>query len=122
VEVSSGEAEFALLIGTSSYVEEAKSDLVPDELSLRQYPNPFQAQGQTTIEYSLPEQTEVSVKVYDVLGRRVRTLVSEETQRSGVHTLQWNARDKQGQAVASGVYFARLDAGQTRSIKMVVVK
>ena len=122
VEVSSGEAEFALLIGTSSYVEEAKSDLVPDELSLRQYPNPFQAQGQTTIEYSLPEQTEVSVKVYDVLGRRVRTLVSEETQRSGVHTLQWNARDKQGQAVASGVYFARLDAGQTRSIKVVVVK
>ena len=122
VEVSSGEAEFALLIGTSSYVEEAKSDLVPDELSLRQYPNPFQAQGQTTIEYSLPEQTEVSVKVYDVLGRRVRTLVSEETQRSGVHTLQWDARDKQGQAVASGVYFARLDAGQTRSIKMVVVK
>jgi hypothetical protein len=122
VEVSSGEAEFALLIGTSSYVEEAKSDLVPDELSLRQYPNPFQAQGQTTIEYSLPEQTEVSVKVYDVLGRRVRTLVSGETQRSGVHTLQWNARDKQGQAVASGVYFARLDAGQTRSIKMVVVK
>lgn len=122
VEVSSGEAEFALLIGTSSYVEEAKSDLVPDELSLRQYPNPFQAQGQTTIEYSLPEQTEVSVKVYDVLGRRVRTLVSGETQRSGVHTLQWDARDKQGQAVASGVYFARLDAGQTRSIKMVVVK
>lgn len=122
VELSSGEAELALLVGSSSYVEDGKSELVPEKLKLRQYPNPFQVRGQTTIEYSLPEQAEVSVRVYDILGRRVRTLIDGKDQRAGVHTLQWNARNGSGQSVASGVYFARLDAGQTRSIKMVVVE
>jgi len=123
VEAPSETAEFTLLVGTSSYVDQETSEIVPEKLDLRQYPNPIQAQGQATIEYSLPEQAEVSVTVYDILGRRVRTLVSGERQRAGVHTLRWDARGSQGQVLASGVYFARLSAGgQVRTVKMVVVE
>jgi hypothetical protein len=116
------QTEFALLVGKASYVQQQASEFVPDQFELRQnYPNPFQAQGQTTLEYSLPEQSEVTVGVYDILGRRVLTLVDGKSQRAGVHTLQWDGQNKQGQTVASGVYFARLEAGQTRTVKMVVI-
>jgi hypothetical protein len=119
---TSERAEFALLVGTSAYVDQKQSELVPKKLQLRQnYPNPFR--GQTTVEYTLPEQTEVKVEVYDILGRRIRTLLDGKTQRAGVHTLQWNAQNDLGRPVASGVYLTRLQAGdQTRTIKMVVIK
>jgi len=119
---TSEQAEFALLVGTSSYIDQKQSELVPQKLQLRQnYPNPFR--GQTTVEYTLPEQTEVKVEVYDILGRQIRTLLDGKTQRAGVHTLQWNAQNDMGRSVASGVYLTRLQAGdQTRTIKMVVIK
>jgi hypothetical protein len=122
VKTPGDKTEFALLIGKASYVQQKEAEFVPDELAFRQnYPNPFRVQGQTTLEYSLPEQTEVSVSVYDILGRRVRTLVNGKSQRAGVHTVRWDGQNGQGQTVASGVYFARLEAGQTRTIKMVVI-
>ncbi|MFB6286501.1 MAG: T9SS type A sorting domain-containing protein, partial [Candidatus Bipolaricaulia bacterium] len=122
VKASGDKSTFALLLGSSSYVKEQGAEFVPDKLALRQnYPNPVQTRGQTTLEYSLPEQRDVSIRIYDVLGRRVRTLLDGKSQRAGVHTLRWDARNEQGQSVASGVYFARLKAGQTRTIKIVVI-
>lgn len=71
----------------------------------------------TTIRYSLAESGHVRLAVYDVLGRRVETLIDEK-QNTGVHEIQFDAG-----ALASGVYFYRIEAGtfiQTRN--MVVLK
>ena len=79
------------------------------------YPNPFNPA--TTIRYSLAESGHVRLAVYDVLGRRVETLIDEK-QNTGVHEIQFDAG-----ALASGVYFYRIEAGtfiQTRN--MVVLK
>jgi hypothetical protein len=122
ITTQSKRSEYVLVVGKASYVAEQESNLVPQKLQLQQnYPNPFRAR--TTVEYSLPEQTEVSIEVYDILGRRIRTLADGESQRAGVHTVQWNAQNDLGRPVASGVYLTRLQAGdETRTIKMVVVK
>lgn len=79
------------------------------------YPNPFNPT--TTITYQIPTSGQVTLKVFDVLGREVTTLV-DELQQPGSHTVQWDAR-----AVASGVYFYQLCAGNLVSTrKMFVAK
>lgn len=82
-----------------------EDDIVrPDVYSLKQnYPNPFNAS--TTISYTLPEGNFVSIEIYDIMGRKIRSLVSEY-QNAGFHSAIWNASD-----VSSGVYLYRLTAG-----------
>jgi hypothetical protein len=84
------------------------------------YPNPFNPK--TTIKYSIKERSHVSVKIYNVLGQLVKTLVNEE-KIPGVYVKQWDSRNNAGNPVASGVYFYRLvakDFVQTK--KLVVLK
>jgi hypothetical protein len=77
-------------------------DLVPTVYSLSQnYPNPFNPS--TVIRYGLPEQSSVTLRVYDMLGRTVATLVEADRQ-AGYHQVTWNA------GVPSGIYFYRLVA------------
>lgn len=71
-------------------------------------PNPFRSS--TTISYATPERGAVSVRVYDIRGRSVRTLV-DEVQTARFHTAIWDGRDDDGREVDSGVYFIRLQAG-----------
>jgi hypothetical protein len=110
-----------LVIGDEAYAESAASAIVPQALELRpNYPNPFR--GQTTLEYALPEQQAVQLVIYDVLGRRIRTLVQEE-QRPGLHRVSWNGRNDAGQPVSSGVYLGRLTVdGQTKIQRLVLVR
>jgi len=83
--------------------------LVPLELSLAQNrPNPF-ARG-TSIEYVLPNDAQVSLQIFDVNGRLIRTLVNGAGQ-PGVHRVAWDGRDQHGSILASGVYFYRLENG-----------
>ena len=94
---------------------------LPVTYSLSQnYPNPFNPT--TEISYGLPVQTYVTLKIYNLLGQEVVTLV--DGQRSaGRHTTSWNALDEHGAVVASGIYFYRLettDFSTTR--KMVFMK
>ncbi len=104
-----------LAIGSASYVEEQAKQIVPDEVRLTSYPNP--TRGQATIEYTLPEAQEVTLEVYDVLGRRVATLENGRRQ-AGRHTLRLD-----GGSLPSGVYFGRLQAGdETRTQKITVVR
>jgi flagellar hook assembly protein FlgD len=64
----------------------------------------------------------VEVVVYDILGRRVRTLVDDK-RSAGVHEVQWNGLNELGQPVASGMYIAQMTAGNTtRTIKMTVIR
>ena len=79
------------------------------------YPNPFNPK--TVINYSLPKQETVSIKVYDVLGNEVATLINSK-QNAGDYSVEWDAQN-----FASGVYYYKLSAGnfeQTR--KMILVK
>ena len=89
---------------------------MPSEYSLFQnYPNPFNAR--TTIKYGLPEAARVIINIYDVLGRRVETLVDTK-QQPGYYQVTWNADD-----LSSGIYFYKLTAGDfVESKKMTLLK
>jgi len=83
-------------------------------------PNPFNPS--TTIRFSLPVDTEVSLVVYDLSGHRVTELITKDMPQ-GNHEVEWRGRDDQGEAVASGVYFYRLDTeGFTETRKMTLLK
>jgi hypothetical protein len=78
--------------------------------TLRQnYPNPFNPN--TTISYQIPVAEKVSLKVYDMLGREVRTLVNGDVD-AGSHTAVWDGTNNSGVKVASGVYIYKLQAGK----------
>ncbi len=84
------------------------------------YPNPFNSS--TTIRYLLAQAGWVHLDIYDMSGQKVRPLAN--TQRaSGVYTATWDGTNEQGQAVATGIYFVRLQAGDyTQVSKMLLVK
>jgi hypothetical protein len=88
------------------------------ELSI--YPNPFNPT--TTVSFSLSRATHVTLDVFDAAGRHVRTLTNTLLQ-AGQHRTTWDGRDEMGHLCASGVYFARLNAGvATETRKVVLVK
>ncbi len=78
------------------------------------YPNPFNPT--TLIQFSLPASKLVSLKIFDVLGREVATLIND-MRPSGLHHVEWNAS-----AVSSGVYFYELRAGDYRAVKKLIVQ
>jgi hypothetical protein len=91
-------------------------DRLPSQFTLLQnYPNPFNAS--TVIRYSLPEPSQVTIKIYDILGRRVEPLIDDK-QQAGYHQITWNAAER-----SSGIYLYRIQAGDnTETRKMLLVK
>ena len=81
-------------------------------------PNPFNPS--TTITYTTAQSGQVKLRIYDVAGRLVRTLVSEH-QVADEHTVTWNGRDDHNQQVASGVYLYRMRAGDFEETKRMVL-
>lgn len=71
------------------------------------YPNPFNPS--TTFKFSLSNNSQVSLNIYNVKGQLVKTLITEELE-SGFHTVVWNGDDNNGKAASSGVYFSTMDA------------
>jgi hypothetical protein len=125
VAVEGGQARrLKVIVGTEAYAE-AESEGIELNTFVSElrgnYPNPF---GQeTTVAYTLGEAQEVTLEVYDVLGRRVRTLVAGKKQRAGLHRVRWDGENRYGAPVGSGVYFLRLRAeGLTETTKMVLVR
>ena len=83
---------------------------------MRSYPNPFNPS--TTLEFDNPHRSLVSVRIFDVLGRRIETLVEKELLEAGTYVRQWNAS-----GIAGGVYFARIEGGSgTATIKLILLK
>jgi hypothetical protein len=83
-------------------------------------PNPFRAG--TSIAFELPADSRVSLEVYDVTGRRIRTLAAE-SMVTGKHEIAWDGTDESGSRVAAGVYLYRLRAGElTATRRMVVIR
>ena len=83
------------------------------------FPNPFNPE--TTLRYALPQSGSVKLTIYDMLGQEIRALVNE-VQAPGMYTVLWNGRNDHGFAVASGLYFYRIEVGnfiQTRKMTLV---
>ena len=84
------------------------------------YPNPFNPS--TTIRYGLPEEANVSLVIYDVRGQVVQTLESEH-QPAGWYDVVWNGQTAEGKTISTGIYFARLVAGEySQVVKMLYLK
>ena len=94
---------------------------LPAEFALLQnYPNPFNPI--TSFRYELPEQSHVTIVIYDMLGREVRTLVNT-TQDAGFKLVIWNATNDYGKPVSAGVYLYQIQAGEfVQTKKMVLLK
>ncbi len=100
----------------SPFITDVQEDdlKIPQEYSLEQnYPNPFNPT--TTINYSIPDQTHVSLKVFDVLGRELEVLVNKE-QPQGNYEVEFNAS-----SLTSGVYFYKIEAGDFVDTKKMVL-
>lgn len=84
------------------------------------YPNPFNPI--TSLRYDLPEQAQVTLTIYDLIGREVTQLVNT-TQDAGYRSVQWNATDSFGKPVSAGVYLYQIRAGEfVQTRKMVLLK
>ena len=106
--------------GTITDIALTDGSALPQQLTLLQnYPNPFNPS--TTIRYQLPRNEKVVLKIYNLLGQLVRTLVNE-AQNSGEKSVIWNGLNDLGHSVSSGIYFFRLQAGreiETRSMLLL---
>lgn len=115
-------SSYILVMGTQREVEETQSNHRPNKLTLSQnYPNPFN--GQTVIEYSVPGTQQdrlVKLDIFNVIGQRVATLVNEH-QSAGSHEVRWNAVSGNGQSLASGVYYYRLQVGEKTITKKLTL-
>ncbi len=103
------------------FVANEGDSTVPEEVALSQnYPNPFESSTQIT--FTLEKASHVKLQVYDVLGRRVATLVDGERSADS-HTVTWDGANDAGQRVASGTYFYRLETdARTLSQTMTLLK
>lgn len=107
-------------LDTSVAINES-GPVAPSEFVLSQnYPNPFNPT--TTIEYKVANTGRVSLIVYDMLGRHIRTLVDGREQAGRMQT-SWDGLDERGSPVAGGLYFCRMQAEEYSAvIKMVLVR
>jgi len=105
----------------SSNVTGVKEGSIPKEYSISQnYPNPFNPS--TVINYALPKSSLITIKIYNILGQEVKTLINSQLQ-AGYYTTQWNGDNNSGKTVSSGMYICRVDAGQyIKTIKMMLLK
>ncbi|MCX6151890.1 MAG: T9SS type A sorting domain-containing protein [Ignavibacteriales bacterium] len=106
---------------------EVDVNILPIEFSLSQnYPNPFNPS--TTLKYSLPNTSNVELRIYDLLGREVKTLVSGY-QSAGYKEIVWDGRNNTDEQVSSGIYIYKLTASSIeteivieKSAKLVLMK
>jgi hypothetical protein len=109
--------DLKLLLGLDKISNSKADNITPLKFSLSQnYPNPFNPV--TKIKYELPKNVNVTIKIYDLLGREVTILVNNEFKLAGSYEIEWNASN-----YASGVYFYRIQAGDFTDVKkMVLIK
>jgi hypothetical protein len=101
------------------YVEQGKDDTKISSFCLSQnYPNPFNQS--TKIEFTLSHSGFVSLNIYDILGRKVRNLVTENLS-SGYKSVLWDGKDDSGKEVSSGIYFYQLKIGDFSQAKKLVL-
>ena len=98
-----------------------KNSVLPHSYALHQnFPNPFNPV--TSLRYDLPEQSFVTLTIYDLIGREITQLVNT-TQEAGFRSVQWDATDSFGKPVSAGIYLYKITTGEfVQTKKMVLVK
>ncbi|MBN2008162.1 VCBS repeat-containing protein [candidate division KSB1 bacterium] len=95
---------------------DAQSTAMPDKIALFQnYPNPFNPT--TAIQYNIPRAENVSLKIYNLQGEEIITLIADELQPEGFHSISWNGTDKMGHIVPTGMYIYQLRVGDYSTMK-----
>jgi hypothetical protein len=115
-------SHFELLVGETSMVEEIVDQVVPTEFALgKNFPNPFNPS--TTISLMIPEKSETTLKVFNILGQEIITLYQGNLE-AGRHFFKWNAINIEGQQVPSGVYIYTMSTSQGNQFakKMVLIR
>ncbi|OQX88848.1 hypothetical protein B6D60_00950 [candidate division KSB1 bacterium 4484_87] len=96
----------------------------PQTFSLAQnYPNPFSLVhdgARTTIRFELPTAANIEIKIFDVLGREVRTLITG-SQPAGTHRIYWNGMDNYGHKVSAGIYFYQMKTAKFNDMKKLLI-
>ena len=111
VDGEDGSAKLGVRVGNA---EKIAQNTAPDETKLQaNYPNPFSER--TTVEYAVSEQTEVNIRVYNLLGQQVATLM-QGTKQAGTHRIELDANQ-----LSSGKYFVRMEAGSKTDTKQITV-
>ncbi|MCA9734794.1 MAG: T9SS type A sorting domain-containing protein [Deferribacteres bacterium] len=128
--VAAGSNGIHIILNNAATAVEEQDNLsnpVPASLQLfANYPNPFgrkvDGSGQmmdTSISFAIPRNETVHLAVYDILGRKIRTLVDKDMP-AGQWTVKWDSRNETGQMVADGVYFYRITSGTTSITKRML--
>ncbi|MCF7859535.1 MAG: T9SS type A sorting domain-containing protein [Candidatus Cloacimonetes bacterium] len=102
-------------------VDEDES-LLPLKLTVHQnFPNPFNPS--TTISYSIPRKSIISLSVFDMAGRQIKSLENTELKEAGKYQVNWKGKNSKNISVSSGIYIARLSDGRiSKNIKMLLIK
>ena len=111
--------------GVSKYTGEVIPTSVDEEYEtpeaipvIKTYPNPFNLSK--TIEFTLPESGFATISIYNISGPKIRELAADYM-TAGTHRLTWDGRDDRGNAISSGVYFTRLQAGKYSAVGRMVL-
>jgi hypothetical protein len=104
---------------SATSIEDGDLAAAAERTLTQNYPNPFR--GATRIRYAARAGEPADLTVYDVAGRKVKELASGTSARSGWVEVEWNGRNESGKAVASGVYFCVLEAGDTRETRRMLL-
>ena len=108
-------------IWDTRFLEAGDTGFIPNVFSLSQnYPNPFNPT--TTISFGVPQVSQINITIYDILGKKVATLVNEKME-PGYYSKIWDSRNKYGNEVAAGIYFYQIHAeGFTKTRKLILLK
>jgi len=108
----------AVPVSPGSDEEVAEGDRLEIITNWQSYPNPFNPR--TNVNFNLSRDSKVKLKIYDVRGRLVNTLISGQV-KAGSHVVVWDGMDRKGRGVASGVYFARLEVNDKAYTKKMLL-
>jgi hypothetical protein len=113
------ETSLRLILGTPTFVQSQTPERLPAHVRVSTYPNP--ARGRTTVQVSLPVAGDVTVSIFDVLGRRISVLADARL-AAGTHRLAWDPDTASG-SLSSGLYLVRLETETgTHTAKMTILR
>ena len=109
----------AIMSINTGVVMSADNDVLPAVFRLHQnYPNPFNPE--TMIQFDVPHRVDLTLSVYDLLGRRVKTLVKDNLD-IGSYSIKWNGSSDAGEMLPSGMYFYELHSSKFHSVKKLIL-
>ena len=113
-------------LNTTSVTDDPVPHALDDFALMASYPNPFRAtenlsnSGQVNIVYQMNTVSEISLQIYDIRGRFIKTLVQTQ-QNPGEYTIQWDGRTQNNVIAAAGIYFVRLQAINFQQVRRILL-